>query len=480
MSPADFRARGHALIDWIASYWESLQRPDTAPPVLSRARPGDILAQLPLHAPQQPESWDSILADFQRIILPGVTHWQSPSFFAYFPANASGPAVLGELLSAGLGVNGMLWATSPAATELETRMLDWFAELFGLPPQFLSTSPNGGGVIQGTASESTLIAMVAARRRNESRNGRLVVYASTQAHSSVIKGAMIAGIADSPDDRVGVRMIDTDAALAMDPGALARAIGDDLAADRTPLCVCATVGTTSSTAIDPIEPIGRICRQHRLWLHVDAALAGCACICPEHRHILRGVELADSLCINPHKWLLVNFDCDLLWTSDRRALTGALSITPEYLRTAASESGGVIDYRDWQIPLGRRFRALKLWMVARHYGAEGLRAYVREHIRLAELLESLVGADGRFELAAPRTLNLVCLRLRPASGETPADTDARNRRLLESANASGRLFLTHTALPGAGCVLRLAIGSTFTQERHVRAAWDLLRQLAEA
>jgi aromatic-L-amino-acid decarboxylase len=483
MTRDEFRRAGHALIDWIADYWDRV----ADLPVLSRVQPGDILASLPEAAPEDPEPWEAIAADVDRLIMPGITHWQSPNFFAFFPANASPPAVLGELLSAGLGVNGMLWATSPAATELETRMLDWMARLLGLPERFLSTSPGGGGVIQGTASESTLVAMLAARRRALQRDpaARLVAYTSTQAHSSVIKAAMIAGLARDSDDREHLRLIDVDDSFAMRPDLLRDAMRRDRAAGLTPFYVCATVGTTSSTAVDPLEAIGPLCAEFageagKVWLHVDAAHAGAACICPEFRWMLRGVEHADSLCFNPHKWLLTNFDCDLFWTADRAALTGALSITPEYLRNAASERGAT-DYRDWQVPLGRRFRALKLWFVLRRYGAAGLRAHVREHVRLAALFEDLVRTEGAnlFEIAAPRTINLVCFRLR---GDGPA-ADDRNRALLDRINATGRAYLTHTALPAPGggrprVVLRLCVGSTWTAEEHVRAAWRLIRDEA--
>lgn len=495
MTPDQFRALGHRVVDFLASYMERVE--DF--PVLSPARPGDVAAALPPHAPEEGlPSWDPVFGDLERIILPGLTHWQSPNFFAFFPCNASGPAILGELLSAGLNVNGMLWATSPAATELETRVLDWLRELIGLPEEFLSTSAAGGGVIQGTASESTLIAMLAARHRawhglpareaapqpeppvsagSMSRKPipRLVAYASTQAHSSVIKAAMIAGIASSQDDREHIRLIDTDDTHAMRPEALAAAIREDIAAGRTPFYVCATVGTTSSTAVDPIDRIAEAIRGTGCWLHVDAAHAGAACICPEHRWMLRGIEAADSICFNPHKWLLTNFDCDCFWTRDRRALVSALSITPEYLRNAASQAGAVIDYRDWQIPLGRRFRALKLWLVIRHYGAEGLRAYIREHVRIAGVFEGLVREDPRFEIAAPRTVNLVCFRLR--------GPDALNRALMDRLNATGRIYLTHTSLntpAGPRFTLRMAVGSTTTQERHIRAAWDLIRREADA
>lgn len=520
MTPDEFRVHGHAMIDWIAAYWEQLGSSGTGGesreelPVLSQAKPGDIAAGLPPAPPEEPEAWTRIVSDVDSLIMPGITHWQSPSFFAYFSANGSAPALLGDLLSGGLGVNGMLWATSPAATELETRMLDWMAQLIGLPPGFHSASANGGGVIQGTASESTLIAMLAARERIRQRyntsgpgvtpgrvddasvragrpvhfshpqdapgiDDRFVVYTSTQAHSSIIKGAMIAGIASGPDDRRRVRLIQTDLNLAMDSLALAVAMERDKTAGLIPGYVCATVGTTSSAAIDPVKSIGTICKRHGAWLHVDAAYAGSACVCPEHRWMLEGVELADSICFNPHKWLLTNFDCDLFWTQDKASVTGALSITPEYLRNAASEAGAVIDYRDWQIPLGRRFRALKLWFVVRHYGAAGLRSFVREHVRLAGLFEQWVREDARFEVCAPRSLSLVCFRLK-GEGE---NADRRNKALLGAINGSGRAYLTHTVLPGpdgkARVVLRLAIGATMTQEHHVRAAWELIRASAD-
>jgi len=503
MSAEAFRSLGHQMVDWIAAYMERVE--DL--PVLSHVEPGQILGALPDRPPErglEPGDWNTVFEDLDRVIVPGLTHWQSPNFFAFFPANASGPAILGEMLSAGLNVNGMLWATSPAATELETRVLDWLADAIALPESFRSTSARGGGVIQGTASESALVAMVAARRRVLERTKteqddrpeadtesvappRLVAYASTQAHSSIVKAACIAGIATDPDDRVGVRLIETDESLAMRPDLLARAVNEDLDAGRIPFFVCATVGTTSSLAIDPIDAIASALGDTPFarrggWLHVDAAHAGAACVCPEHRDILRGVEHADSICFNPHKWLLTNFDCDCFWTRDRDAVIRSLSVTPEYLRNEASQSGRVFDYRDWQIPLGRRFRALKLWFVIRHYGLEGLRAHIREHVRLASLFEGWVADDPDFEVAAPRSLDLVCFRLRPGAGESPEQTDARNRSLLDGLNRTGRLYLTHTSLPTSNgpprYVLRLAIGGTRTAQTHVRAAWDLIQRLA--
>jgi aromatic-L-amino-acid decarboxylase len=488
MTPAEFRQLGHQMVDWIASYMERVE----TLPVLSQSAPGDTTAKLPLHAPESGferplQDWNTIFADLDNILLPGLTHWQSPNFYAFFPCNASGPAILAEFLAAGVNVNPMLWTASPAATELETRMLDWMAELIGLPDSFLSTSKAGGGVIQTTASDSTLVAMIAARRRILSRwptdktLPHLVAYTSTQAHSSVIKDAMVLGLAKGPDDRTGLRLVNTDAAHAMDPDHLRQLLREDVAASRLPFYVCATVGTTSSTAIDPVDRIASVLAAEGFtdrggWLHVDAAHAGNACVCPEFRWMLRGVERADSICFNPHKWLLTNFDCDCFHTRDRRSLVDALSITPEYLRNAASEGGRVIDYRDWQIPLGRRFRAIKLWFVLRHYGAEGLRAHIREHVRIAAMLEDLIREDPRFELAAPRTINLVCFRLRGP------DADALNHRLLKAINGSGRAYLTHTTLPLPGepraVILRMAIGGTMTQERHVRQTWELIRAIA--
>ncbi len=514
ISTHDFRQRGHELIDFIADYWERLcnDPPSGSPPglptlpVLSQARPGDTLARLPASPPASPEPWDDVMHDVNSFILPGLTHWQSPNFFAYFPANASAPGVLGDLLSAGLGVNGMLWATSPAATELETRMLDWMAEAVGLPESFRSSAPTGGGVIQGTASESTLVALLASRHRGRASTGRvsnspstpqslsetthstdsrLRLYTSAQAHSSVVKAAMIAGLADGPDDRRRLRLIGTDDGHRMRPDLLAAAMQADADAGLIPSFVTATIGTTSSGAIDPIPEIAAITSRYNAWLHIDAAWAGVAAICPEHRGILAGVYLADSIGINPHKWLLTNFDSGLFFTRDRDAVTAALSITPEYLRNAASDAGAVIDYRDWQVPLGRRFRALKLWFVFRHFGVEGLRGHIRRHVHLAECFESLVCADPRFEVAAPRSLALLCFRLKPHPTDTsPACTDARNKRLLDAINSTGFAYLTHTSLPptlsfAGGTVLRMAIGGTFTREQHLRAAWSLVQAAAD-
>ena len=457
MTPDEFRQRGTEMIEWIARYMEEVERY----PVLAPVAPGEIRAKLPPSPPDQPEPVEAVRADLDEILLPGVTHWQSPNFFAYFPANTSGPSILGELLSAGLGVQGMLWATSPACTELETHVLDWVVELLGLPDRFRSGGP-GGGVIQDSASSATLCALLAARNRaapDQDLSG-LVAYTSTQAHSSVEKGARVAGLA--PEQ---LRTVAVDDAFALRPDVLATMVEEDLTAGRRPFFVCATVGTTSSNALDPVPAIAELCARHGLWLHVDAAMSGSAAVCPELRFVNDGLEGADSYAFNPHKWLFTNFDCDCFFVADRAPLVEALSILPEYLRNAATDEGAVIDYRDWQVPLGRRFRALKLWMVIRHYGAAGLRHHVRQHVALARELAGWVDADERFELAAPVPLNLVCFR--------HVGGDEVNQRLLDDMNASGRLYLTHTRLDGA-LTLRLCVGQTHTERRHVEAAWELI------
>ncbi|MBV9181339.1 MAG: aspartate aminotransferase family protein [Acidobacteria bacterium] len=464
MEPDAFRRFGYAVVDWIADYYKSIE----SYPVLARVSPGDVRASLPPKPPQQGEEFERILEDFAQFILPGVTHWQSPNFFAYFPCNASGPSILGDLLSSGLGVQGMLWATSPACTELEALVLDWLVDALGLPKQFLSTSA-GGGVIQDTASSASLCALLAARERatNFESNrtgirGRLVAYASAQAHSSIEKAVQIAGIG-----RENLRLMEVDEQFAMRTEALAALIDKDRKAGLVPFFVCATLGTTSSNAIDPLPQLGPICRQHGMWLHVDAAMSGTAALCPEFRHIQHGLEYADSYCFNPHKWMFTNFDCDCFYVAERKVLIQTLSVLPEYLRNQATESGAVIDYRDWHIPLGRRFRSLKLWFVLRHYGIQGLQFHIREHVRLAQEFASWVKKDPRFELVVEPPLNLVCFRLRAGDDE--------NQQLMDALNRSGDLYLTHTKLNGR-FTLRLSVGQTNTSEQHVQRAW---RHIAE-
>jgi aromatic-L-amino-acid/L-tryptophan decarboxylase len=466
MTAEDFRRCGRAVVDWIADYYDRVE----SLPVLSRVEPGQIRASLPAEPPVKGEAFEAILQDVEKLILPGITHWQSPNFFAFFPANASGPAILGDLLSSGLGVQGMLWATSPACTELETHVLDWLARMLDLPAKFLSTSA-GGGVIEDTASSASLCALLAARERatgfasnQRGCDGRLVAYTSTQAHSSIEKAVKIAGLGLH-----NLRLIEVDRQFAMRPEALARQVQQDRQAGLIPCFVCATAGTTSSNAFDPLPEIGRVCQAHGIWLHVDAAMSGTAALCPEFRHIHQGIEFADSYCFNPHKWMFTNFDCDCFYVADRKALIDTLSILPEYLRNKATESGAVIDYRDWQIPLGRRFRALKLWFVIRHYGIEGLRHHVRRHVELAQQFAAWVKEDDRFELAAPASLNLVCFRHRGG--------DSVNQALMDRLNRSGDLYFTHTRLDDR-LTLRFCVGQTHTGLRHVERAWRRIREEA--
>ncbi len=468
MSPEEFRRWGRTLVDWIAAYLERVE----ALPVLSAVQPGQVRASLPAQPPQQGEPFDAILADVDRVILPGITHWQSPNFFAFFPANNSGPSILGELLSAGLGVQGMLWATSPACTELETHVLDWMADMTGLPARFKSCG-SGGGVIQDSASSAVLCALLAARERatglqtNETGcAARLAAYTSPHAHSSVEKAVKIAGLG-----RRNLRFIEVDAHCAMRPEALAHQIAQDRKAGLQPCFVSATAGTTSSNAFDPLPELGRLCAEHRVWLHVDGAMAGTAALCPEFRHFFEGLQYADSYAFNPHKWMFTNFDCDCFYVAERAALIKALSVLPEYLRNQATESGAVIDYRDWQVPLGRRFRALKLWFVIRHYGVQGLQYHVRRHVELARQFARWVEASPDFQLLAPPPLNLVCFAHRGG--------DDLNRRLLEQLNRDGRLYLTHTVLNGR-FTLRLCVGQTRTEAGHVRRAWELIQSTARA
>jgi aromatic-L-amino-acid/L-tryptophan decarboxylase len=467
MTPEQFREYGHAVVDWVADYWATLQRSPQRHPVQPQVSPGDVAATLPSAPPQHGEPFPELLADLDRIVTPYTTHWQHPSFFAYFPANTSGPSVLGDLVSSGLGTQGMLWSTGPAATELETVMLDWLAQLLDLPERFHSRGA-GGGVIQDSASSATLVATLVAlhrasggRWRDHGVDGRFIVYTSAEGHSSIEKAARIAGLGAQ-----AVRLVEVDDQLAMRPDDLRAKITADRAAGATPALVVATIGTTSTTAVDPLPAIGEICRDAGVWLHVDAAYAGAAAVCPELRWSHAGVELADSYCFDPHKWLLTGFDCDAFWVADRAELIEALTVLPEYLRNAATASGAVIDYRDWQVPLGRRFRALKLWFVLRWYGVEGLRAHIRSGVALADWFAAQVRADDRFEIVAPHPFSLVCFRLHGG--------DEINERLLARVNDSGALYLTHTRV-GGRFVLRLAAGSPHTGQEHLAAAWQRIR-----
>lgn len=466
MDKESFRQLGYRFVDWMADYFDGVERY----PVCSPLGPGEVKQKLPSAPPLQAESMEKIFQDFEKIILPGITHWQHPSWFAYFPANNSPASVLAEFLTAGIGAQCMVWQTSPAATELEELVLEWLRQMLGLPEGMI-------GVIQDTASTATLCALLSAREKatNFKSNAigireRLIVYSSDQTHSSIEKGVKIAGFG-----RDNLRLIPTDAHFAMIPEKLEEAIREDRSQGMKPACVVATLGTTSSTAIDPLAKIGAICQRYRLWLHVDAAFAGSAAILPEMRWMLEGAEYMDSFVFNPHKWLFTNFDCSAYYVKEPETLIRTFEIHPEYLKTGVDAQ--VKNFRDWGIQLGRRFRALKLWFVIRSYGVEGLRAILREHLRLAQLFKSWVEADERFELMAPVPLSLVCFRLN--DGRSELELDGLNRELLSRINATGRVFLTHTSLRNR-YVLRMAIGQRTTQERHVREAWQIIQREARA
>jgi aromatic-L-amino-acid decarboxylase len=468
MDLEEFRSNGYKAIDWVVDYLKNVE----SYPVLSQVSPNEIRNRLPSGPPDEGERFDAMLRDVTEIVLPGITHWQSPNFFAYFPCNSSPPAILGEILSAGLGVQGMLWATSPACTEVETQMMDWLVQMLGLPEKF-SSQTDGGGVIQHSASDATLCALLAAREQvTEGRSnklgcdGQLIAYTSAQAHSSIEKACMIAGIGSD-----NLRLIEVDEAFALRPDALDRQVRIDKERGLLPFFVCTCVGTTSSLALDPVADIAKVAKEHDLWVHVDAAMAGTAAICPELRFINDGVEDADSYTFNPHKWMLTNFDCNAFFVADRAALIGALSILPEYLRNQATISGSVFDYRDWHVPLGRRFRALKLWFVIRHYGLNGLRHHIRLHVELAQTFKQWVVESEEFELAVDTPLNLICFAHR--------DGDEVTEAIMQRVNSSGRIYLTHTKLRDR-FTLRMSIGQTRTEHVHVENAWRQLLQTARS
>ncbi|MCL1694123.1 MAG: pyridoxal-dependent decarboxylase, partial [Actinomycetia bacterium] len=453
MSSDEFRRYGYQVIDWVADYMDSVGDRPITPAI----EPGEIRAMLPDAAPREPESFDAILSDLDEIVMPGITHWQSPGWFAYFPANTSPPSILGELVAAGLGVQGMLWSTSPAATEIEEVVADWLVDMLALPESWKTTGP-GGGVIQMSASDSTHTALVVARERASGDPRKMVVYASEQAHSSIEKGARVAGYGH-------VRLVAVDDRYAMRTEALEEAIEADIAAGLTPVTVVSAVGTTGTTAIDPVRAIGEITRVHGLWHHVDAAYAGTAMTCPELRHHQDGLELADSYTFNPHKWMFTNFDCSLFYVADRRPLIEALRIVPPYLRNEASESGEVIDYRDWHVPLGRRFRALKLWFVLRSYGVEGIRHHVREHIALASGFAERVETHPSLELTAPTPFGLVSFR--------HVDGDEATDAIADAINDSGWAYVTPSTIDDRRFI-RVSIGQTRTTAEHVDRLWALI------
>ncbi|MBW0117598.1 pyridoxal-dependent decarboxylase [Pseudonocardia abyssalis] len=464
LDPEEFRRLGYAVVDWIAGYRAGVGDLPVRPAV----EPGWVRAQLPDALPEAPRELGALLGELDRVVVPATTHWQHPGFFGYFPANASLHSVLGDLLSGGLGVQGMLWSTSPAATEVEQVLLDGLADALGLDPAF-TWAGGGGGTIADSASSAALVALLAALHRTSGGawresgvDGTERVYVTAETHSSLAKAVRVAGLGAR-----ALRVVPPSrGSLAMSADALAEMLAADVAAGLRPVLVCATVGTTGTGAVDPVAAITAVTAPHGVWVHVDAAWAGVAALCPEHRDLLDGTRHVDSFCTDAHKWLLTAFDASLLWVRDAAALPAALSITPEYLRNSATDSGAVVDYRDWQVPLGRRFRALKLWAVIHGFGLEGLRAHLRGHVALAAELESWIVAEPGFVLAVPRSLSLVCFRLQAGDDAT--------RALSERVNATGSALLTHTVVDGR-YVVRVAIGSVATEREHVVALWDQLR-----
>ena len=469
MKSEEFRKNGHSLIDWMADYMENIENFD----VRSQVNPGDILSVLDDEPPVEGEPMEDIFDDFKKKIIPGMTHWQHPSFFAYFPANSSPPSVLAEMLTATLGAQCMLWQTSPSATEMETRITGWLQKMAGLPLGL-------HGVIQDSASSATLCALLTARekvtdwRTNKegmtSLSSSLIVYTSEEAHSSTEKGAKIAGFGKD-----SVRLIRTDNQFKMCPEALRSAVVEDISKGCTPTCVVASMGTTGVGATDPLKAIGKVCKEYKIFLHVDAAWAGSALILPEERGMAEGIEMADSIVFNPHKWLLTNFDCSAHYVKQPESLIRTLSILPEYLKSR--EQDQVIDYRDWSVPLGRRFRALKLWFVIRSYGVKGLQKIIRNHIKLAEYAATWIDEDPEFELVSPRSLSLLNFRFRPKNIAKSADIDGLNEDLLIRLNDSGRVYFTQNRVRGK-FTIRWSIGQTNTQLKHVKNAWSLIKRVS--
>lgn len=466
MNPDDFRRAGHQLVDWIADYRSRIEEF----PVMSGVAPGEIRRRLPAAPPQQGEPFDQVVADLEQIILPGITHWNHPGFFAYFPSNTSLASVLGDLVSSGLGAQAMNWQTSPAATELEEVVMDWLRQMLGLTAHFT-------GVIHDTASTATLCALLCARERStnfgQNRGGLqaetapLVVYASDQTHSSIEKAALLAGFGKD-----NLRLVETDENFAMRADRLREALAADQARGLKPCALVVTVGTTATTAIDPVVEVAKLAQEYGLWLHVDAAMAGSAMILPECRWMWEGVEAADSIVLNPHKWLGVGFDFSAYFVRDTQHLIRVMSTNPSYLRTQYDTE--VKNLRDWGIPMGRRFRALKLWFVIREQGVEKLQARLRRDLANAQLFMKMVDAAPHWERLAPVPLQTVCIRHVPEGMRDEAELAAHNLRIADTLNKSGAAYLTPSLLKGKQ-MLRVSIGAEATEERHVRALWQALQ-----
>ncbi|KAA3618688.1 MAG: aminotransferase class I/II-fold pyridoxal phosphate-dependent enzyme [Calditrichaeota bacterium] len=466
MNNADFRQHAHILVDWMADYLENIEQY----PVKSPVSPGEIYEKLPDFPPESSELMTAIVDDFKKIILPGMTHWQSPNFFAYFPANSSYPSILAEMLTATMGAQCMIWETSPAAAELEEQVMNWLKKMLALPSHF-------EGVIQDTASSATLCAILSAREKQSAfkvnfdgfSHNDFRVYCSNQTHSSIDKAVRISGIGQN-----NLIKIEVDEKLAMEPDKLEKAIRADLADGKKPLCVVATLGTTGTTAVDPLADIAKICQKYGIWLHVDAAYAGTALVLPEFRWMSAGLEYADSFVVNPHKWMFTNFDCSAYFVKEKDVLVRTFAILPEYLKTQVQ--GRVKDYRDWGIALGRRFRALKLWFMIRNFGVRGIQEKVRFHIKIAQNLSKKIEQHVDFELMVPTVLNALFFRYKPETDQD-YDVNSLNERLLQGLNASGSIYLTHTKIDSE-FVIRMVIGQTYVMEKHVNNAWKLIQDVA--
>ncbi|XVF07271.1 hypothetical protein REPUB_Repub06bG0124200 [Reevesia pubescens] len=491
-NPEEFRRQGHMIIDFLADYYQNIEKY----PVLSQVEPGYLQKLLPKSAPYTSEPIENILNDIQKHIIPGITHWQSPNYFAYFPSSGSIAGFLGEVLSTGFNVVGFNWISSPAATELESIVMDWLGEMLELPQSFLF-SGTGGGVIQGTTCEAILCTLTAARDQMLSKVGRenigkLVVYGSDQTHCALAKAAKIAGI-----DLQNFRAIKTTKSTSyeLSPESLRRAARLDAEAGLIPFFLCATVGTTSTTAVDPIGPLCEVANEYGMWIHVDAAYAGSACICPEFRHFIDDIECVNSFSFNAHKWFFTTLDCCCLWVRDPSVLIKSLTTNAEFLKNKATDSKQVVDYKDWQITLSRRFRAMKLWLVLRSYGVTNLQNFLRSHVKMAKLFQQLVESDNRFEVVVPRNFAMVCFRVLPItlekkqSGCNKSCNNAKlvdeeyanelNRKLLDSVNALGQVYMTHTLVEGI-YVIRFAVGASLTEDKHVIKAWKVVQETADA
>ena len=469
MKSDEFRRHAHELVDWMAGYLENVE----TFPVKSSVAPGDVFSRIPNLPPEQPEPFSSLMRDLDEIIMPGITHWQNPNFFAYFPANTSPPSILAEMIISTLGAQCMIWETSPAAAELEEKMMIWLRDMIRLPSVF-------EGVIQDSASTATLAALLTAREKTTGfsintegteYSGTLRVYCSDQTHSSVEKAVKISGIGRKNLVKIPVRDD-----FSMDTEKLKEEIARDIKNGLIPCCVVATLGTTGTTAVDPLKPIGEICKENSIWLHVDAAMAGTALILPEFQWMLEGREFIDSFVFNPHKWMFTNFDCTAYFVKDAATLIKTFEILPEYLKTRTR--GKVNDYRDWGIPLGRRFRALKLWSVIRSYGTQGLRDKIRYHISIASRLSEMISKEADFEILAPVVICVVCFRFNPAGFNDEQKNDL-NEKLNHQLNDSGKLYLSHTVLKGR-YTLRMVTAQTNVTLNHVEKAWDLILTTARS